>query len=368
MSWSGGGAFRQKCSVRRSRVRFSSPSTPIRSPRSKHSASAQFSSPIWLRADEQLDLAGPVADVDKNQLPLFPLQYDPSGGPNARAVLHRLGRPAFSFGWLEPARAGLDGDFGLRASGSPQSPGGHRNVGPRDRSRARGFCAAFRGVLLPASSGGSQCRIARQWRGNRSRKTGGGARPETIPARRAYHSGRESAWPITCLVVNLKNRNILVKALRGQCQSPTEPRPAVGRLLACHRPAATNASGCSRADFCRRGVNRQVFPDFKREPRCGDSSSEAGPSKVRSRGVGSGQAAWDAGSDSRCVGGKCDTPSRRSRFSNWGPSPPRAPIDPGSFALSFCSMQTSLLDSRPNGRKMWKGGGRFFTPKGERGR
>ena len=41
-------------------------------------------------ADEQLDLAGPVADVDEDQLALLALQDDAAGGADLGTVLRRL--------------------------------------------------------------------------------------------------------------------------------------------------------------------------------------------------------------------------------------------------------------------------------------
>ena len=65
-------------------VRRSSPSTPMMSPRSKHSASCPVVADLLL-ADEELDLAGPVADVDEHQLALVALQHDAAGGADLRA-------------------------------------------------------------------------------------------------------------------------------------------------------------------------------------------------------------------------------------------------------------------------------------------
>ena len=65
-------------------VRRSSPSTPMMSPRSKHSASCPVVADLLL-ADEELDLAGHVADVDELQLALVAMQHDAAGGADLRA-------------------------------------------------------------------------------------------------------------------------------------------------------------------------------------------------------------------------------------------------------------------------------------------
>ena len=44
-----------------------------------------------LLADEELDLAGPVADVDELQLALVAMQHDAAGGPDLRADAFRRG-------------------------------------------------------------------------------------------------------------------------------------------------------------------------------------------------------------------------------------------------------------------------------------
>ena len=83
-------------------VRRSSPSTPMMSPRSKHSASSQSVADLRL-ADEQLNLAGQVADVDELQLARVALQHDPAGGADLRAdhfARALLGQPGAKRGAL----------------------------------------------------------------------------------------------------------------------------------------------------------------------------------------------------------------------------------------------------------------------------
>ena len=118
-------------------------------------------------------------------------------------------------------------------------------------------------MLLPASSGGSQCRIARSGVETEAGKPAAALdRKPSPPGVRTTAVGNLPGRS-PCLVVNLKNRNILVKALARSMSKPDLAAAAVGRLLACHRPTATNAGGCARVDFCRRGVNQQVFSLFK---------------------------------------------------------------------------------------------------------
>ena len=76
---------RRRSSISPVFVRRSSPSTPMMSPRSTHLASSQFSSPDLSLADEQLDLAGHVADIDKPQLAFVALQDDPTRRADLRA-------------------------------------------------------------------------------------------------------------------------------------------------------------------------------------------------------------------------------------------------------------------------------------------
>ena len=60
-------------------------------------------------ADEELNLAGPIADVDEDQLALLALQHDPAGGPHLGTVLRRLAL-------LRARRDRLDRDLALAAA------------------------------------------------------------------------------------------------------------------------------------------------------------------------------------------------------------------------------------------------------------
>ena len=118
-------------------VRFSSPSTPTRSPRSKHSASAQLVLAHLAAADEQLNLAGPVADVDEDQLPFFALQHDPSGGSYFGAM---LGRIAPFLG------SRLDGDLSLAGADVGDRHLIVESLPPRVETQLLNSCAASPGA------------------------------------------------------------------------------------------------------------------------------------------------------------------------------------------------------------------------------
>ena len=64
-------------------VRRSSPSTPMMSPRSRHLGQLPIVADLLL-ADEELDLARHVADVDELQLALVAMQHDAAGRAHLR--------------------------------------------------------------------------------------------------------------------------------------------------------------------------------------------------------------------------------------------------------------------------------------------